>query len=288
LIYLICTTTTLFWLSSADYWKKDIIFLASLMMKISQLKRHLKCCFNEYIELMIYQASLYSIKILNSSSFFESFFANDWTFLFNCSSSITFRSTIKANESIRMLSDIFVFSVYTYRMTDSSDYSWLSLLIITSCLQSSSWSSSSWIRTFTLVWALILTSSSMKALANICRLLELKIYLITWIRHWSSLAKLWSKHENKWWIKLISIERKSITRSNQRCFWMNETSLQQNSSRNWMTRCLIHFRSLSLLTHSISWNYQRLCVYMTYFIQSFFILSSMIFCLIKRMNLWNQ
>ncbi len=118
--------------------KKDIIFLASLMMKISQLKRQLKFCFNEYIELMIYQASLYLIKILSSSSFFESFFANDWTFLFNCSSFITFRLMIKANESIRMLSDIFVSSVHTYRITDSSDYSWLSLLIITSCLQSSS------------------------------------------------------------------------------------------------------------------------------------------------------
>ncbi len=47
------------------------------MMKISQLKRQLKCCFNEYIELTIYQASLYLIEILNSSSFFESFFAND-------------------------------------------------------------------------------------------------------------------------------------------------------------------------------------------------------------------
>jgi len=37
--------------------KKDIIFLASLMMKISLSKRQLKCWFNEYIELMIYQAS---------------------------------------------------------------------------------------------------------------------------------------------------------------------------------------------------------------------------------------
>ncbi len=129
-------TTTLFWLSFANCQKKNIIFLASLMMKISQLKRQLKCCFNEYIELMIYQASLYSIKILSSFSFFESFFANDWAFLFDYSSSITLRLMIKANESIRMLSDIFISSVHTCRMTDSSDYSWLSLLIITSCLQS--------------------------------------------------------------------------------------------------------------------------------------------------------
>ncbi len=188
------------------------------MIKISQSKKQLKCCFNEYIELTIYQASLYSIEILSSSSFFESFFANDWAFLFDCSSSITLRSTIKANKSIRMSSDIFVSSVYTCRTTDSSDYSWSSLSTITSCLQSSSWFSSSWTRTFILVWASILTSSSMKAFANVCRLLELKIYSITWIEHWSSLAKLWSKHESKWWIRLTSIERKSITRSNQRCF----------------------------------------------------------------------
>ncbi len=219
------------------------------MMKISQSKRQLKCCFNEYIELTIYQASLYSIEILSSSLFFESFFANDWAFLFDCSSSITLRSTIKANESIRMSSDIFVSSVHTCRTTDSSDYSWSSLSTITSCFQSSSWFSSSWTRTFTLVWASILTSSSMKAFANVCRLLESKIYSITWIRYWSSLAKLWSKHENKWWIKLTSIERRSITRLNQRCFWMNETSLQRDLSKNWMTRCLTHFRSLSLLTH---------------------------------------
>ncbi len=167
------------------------------MMKISQSKRQLKCCFNEYIKLTIYQASLYSIEILSSSSFFKSFFANDWAFLFNCSSFITFRSTIKVNKSIRMLSDIFVSSVYTCRTTDLNDYSWLSLLTITSCLQSFSWLFSSWTRTFTLIWASTLTSSSMKALANVCRLLESKIYLITWIRHWSSLAKLWSKHENK-------------------------------------------------------------------------------------------
>ncbi len=35
------------------------------MMKISQSKRQLKCCFNEYIKLTIYQASLYSIEILS-------------------------------------------------------------------------------------------------------------------------------------------------------------------------------------------------------------------------------
>ncbi len=202
------------------------------MRKISQSKRQLRCCFNEYIELMIYQASLYSIEILSSSSFFESFFANDWAFLFDCSSSIIFRSMIKTNESIRMSSDIFVSSVHTCRTTDSSDYSWLSLLTIMSCLQSSSWLSSSWTRTFTLVWASILTSSSMKALANVCRSLESKIYLITWIEHWSSLAKLWSKHESKWWIRLTSIERRSITRLNQRCFWMKETSLQRDLSRS--------------------------------------------------------
>ncbi len=209
------------------------------MMKISQSKRQLKCCFNEYIELTIYQASLYSIEILSSPSFFESLFANDWAFLFDCSSSITFRLTIKANESIRMSSDIFVSSVHTCRTTDSSNYSWSSLSTITSCLQSSSWLSSSWTRTFTLVWASTLTSSSMKALANVCRLLEPKIYSITWIEHWSSLAKLWSKHESKWWIKLTSIERRSIMRSNQRCFWMKETSLQQDLSRSWMTKCSI-------------------------------------------------
>ncbi len=172
------------------------------------------------------------IKILSSSSFFESFFANDWAFLFDCSSFIIFRSTIKVNESIRMLSDIFVSSVHTCRMTDSSDYSWLSLLIITSYLQSSSWFSSSWTRAFTLIWASILTSLSMKAFANVCRSLELKIYSITWIRHWSSLAKLWSKHKSKWWIRLTSIERRSIMKLNQRCFWMNKTSLQQDLSKN--------------------------------------------------------
>ncbi len=237
---------------------------------------------------MIYQASLYSIEILSSSLFFESFFVNDWAFLFNCSSSITLRLMIKANKSIRMLSDIFVSSVHTCKMTESSDYSWLSLSTIMSCLQSSSWSFSSWTRTFILVWASILTSLSMKALANVCRLLESKIYSITWIRHWSSLAKLWLKHENKWWIKLTSIERKSIMRLNQRCFWTNETSLQRNLSKNWMTRCSTHFRLLSLLTHFISWNYQRLCIYMMYFIQSFFILSLITLCLIKRMNLRDQ
>ncbi len=209
------------------------------MMKISQLKRQLKCCFNEYIKLTIYQASLYSIEILSSSSFFESFFANDWAFLFDCLSSITLRSTIKANESIRMSSDIFVFSVHTCRTTDSSDYSWLSLSTITSCLQSSSWLSSSWTRTFTLVWASTLTSSSMKALANVCRSLESKIYSITWIEYWFSLAKLWLKHESKWWIRLTSIERRSIIRLNQRCFWMKETSLQRDLSRSWMTKCSI-------------------------------------------------
>ncbi len=187
-----------------------------------------------------------------------------------------------------MSSDIFVLSVHICRTTDLSDYSWLSLSTITSCSQSSSWSSSSWTRTFILVWALTLTSSSMKALANDCRLLESKIYLNKWTRHWSSLVKLWSKHKNKWWIKLISIERRSITRLNQRCFWMNETLLQRDLSKNWMIRCLTHFRSLSLLTHSISWNYQRLCVYMMYFIQNFFVLLLITLYLIKRMNLQSQ
>ncbi len=226
------------------------------MMKISQSKRQLKCCFNEYmIELMIYQASLYSIKILSSSSFFESFFANDWAFLFDCSSFITFKSIIKVNESIRMLSDIFVSSVHTCKMTDLSDYLWLSLLIIISCLQSFSWFSSSWTRAFILIWASTLTSSSIKAFANICRSLKSKIYSITWIKHWFSLAKLWSKHESKWWIRLTSIERKSIMKLNQRCFWINKTSLQWDLLKNWITKCLTYFRSLSLLTYFISWNY---------------------------------
>ncbi len=258
------------------------------MMKKSQLKEQRKCWFSEYIKLMIYSASLYLTEIRNSPLFYESFFANDWAFLFDCSSSIILRSTIKANESIRTLSAICVSSVRTCRTTDSSDYSWLSLSTITSCSQSSSWLSSSWTRTFILVWALTLTSSSMKALANACRLIKPRIYSITWIKHWSSLAKLWSKHESKWWIKLTSIERKSIMRSNQRCFWTNETSLQRDLSKSWMTKCLIHFKSLTLLTHSINWSYQTLCIYTTCFIQTFFVLPSMTLCLIKRMNLRNQ
>ena len=258
------------------------------MIKKSQSKKQRKCWFSEYIKLMIYSASLYLTEIRNSSLFYESFFANNWAFLFDCSSSIIFRSTIKANKSIRILSAICVSSVHTCKTTDSSDYSWLSLLTITSCSQSFSWLSSSWIKAFILIWASILTSLSMKALANACRLIKSRIYSITWIKHWSSLAKLWSKHESKWWIKLISIKRKSITRSNQRCFWTNETSLQRNLSKSWMTKCLIYFKSLTLLTHSINWNYQTLCIYTTCFIQIFFILSSMILCLIKRMNLRNQ
>ncbi len=237
---------------------------------------------------MIYSASLYLIEIHNSSLFYKSFFVNDWAFLFDCSSSIILRSTIKANESIRTSNAICVSSVHTCRTTNSSDYSWSSLLTITSCSKSSSWFSSSWTRAFILVWASILTSSSMKALANACRSIESRIYLITWIKHWSSLAKLWSKHESKWWIKLTSIERKSITRLNQRCFWMNETSLQQDLSKSWMTKCLIHFKSSTLLTHSINWNYQTLCIYTTCFIQIFFILPSMTLCLIKRMNFRSQ
>jgi len=128
----------------------------------------------------------------------------------------------------------------------------------------------------------------MKAFANACRLIESRIYLNKWTKHWSSLVKLWQKHENKWWIKLISIERRSITRLNQRCFWMNKTSLQQDSSKNWMTRCSILFRSLISLTHSINWNYLRLCVYTMYFIQSFFVSSSMTLCRVRRMNLRSQ
>ncbi len=173
-------------------------------------------------------------------------------------------------------------------MTDLSDYSWSSLLTITFCSQSFSWFSSSWTRAFILIWALILTSSSMKALANACRLIESRIYLNKWTRYWFSLMKFWSKHDNKWWIKLTSIERKSITRLNQECFWMNEILLQRNSSKNWMTRCLTLFKSLISLTHSINWNYSKLCVYMMYFIQSFFVSSSMILCLIRRMNSQDQ
>ncbi len=153
------------------------------MMKKSQSKEQRKCWFSEYIKLMIYSASLYLTEICNSSLFYESFFANNWAFLFNCLSFIIFRSTIKANESIRTSSAICVSSVHTCKTTDSSDYSWLSLSTITSCSQSSSWFSSSWTRTFILIWALILTSLSMKALANACRLIELRIYLITWIKH---------------------------------------------------------------------------------------------------------
>ncbi len=139
---------------------------------------------------------------------------------------------IKVNESIRTSKDIFNSSVCICKMTDLSDYSWLSLSTITFCSQSSSWSSSLWTRTFILVWASTLTSSSMKAFANACRLIESRIYLNKWTRHWSSLVKLWSKHKNKWWIKLTSIERRSITRSNQRYFWMKETSLQRDLSRS--------------------------------------------------------
>ncbi len=157
-----------------------------------------------------------------------------------------------------------------------------------SCSQSSSWLSSSWTRTFILIWASTLTSSSMKAFANACRSIESRIYLNKWTRHWSSLMKLWSKHENKWWIKLINIERKSIIKLNQECFWTNKTLLQRDLSKNWMTRCLIHSRSQILLTSFINWNYQTLCIYIMYFIQSFFVLSSMTFCLIRRMNSWDQ
>ena len=132
------------------------------MMKISQSKKQLKCCFNEYIELMIYQTSLCSIKILSSSSFFESLFANDWAFFFNCLLFIIFRLMIKVNESIKMLKNIFVSFVFTYKMTDSSDCSWLSLLIIISCFQSFSWFSSLWIRAFILVWMLWMCQNWLK------------------------------------------------------------------------------------------------------------------------------
>ncbi len=158
------------------------------MMKILLSKRQLKCWFNEYIELMIYQASYYLIEVCNSSLYYESFFANDWAFFFNCSSFIILRSTIKANKSIRTSSDIFDSSVHICRMTDLSDYSWSSSSTITSCSQSSSWLSSSWTRTFILVWASTLTSSSMKAFANACRSIVSRIYLNKWTRHWSLLG----------------------------------------------------------------------------------------------------
>ncbi len=154
---------------------------------------------------------------------------------------------IKANESIRTSSDIFDSFVHICRMTDLSDYSWLSLLTITSCSQLSSWLSSSWTRAFILIWASTLTSSSMKAFANACRLIESRIYLNKWTRHWSSLMKLWSKHENKWWIKLTSIERRSIMRLNQRCFWTNETSLQRDSSKKLNDKMLDSFQIIDLV-----------------------------------------
>ena len=139
---------------------------------------------------------------------------------------------IKVNKSIRMLSNIFDSSVCICKMIDLSDYSWLSLSTITFYHQSFSWFSSSWTKAFILIWASTLTSSSMKALMNACKLIESRIYLNKWIKHWFSLMKLWLKHKNKWWIKLTSIERKSITKLNQRCFWMKETSLQRNFSRS--------------------------------------------------------
>jgi len=119
----------------------------------------------------------------HSSLYYESFFANDWAFLFDCSSSIILKLMIKANESIRTSSDIFNSSVCICRTTDLSDYSWSSLSTITSCSQSSSWSSSSWTRAFILIWALILTSLSMKVLANACRSIQSRIYLNKWTRH---------------------------------------------------------------------------------------------------------
>ncbi len=58
------------------------------------------------------------------------------------------------------------------------------------------------------------------------------------------------------WIQNVNSKLNStislITRSNQRCFWMNKTLLQRDSSKNWMIRCLILFRSSISLTHSIN------------------------------------
>ncbi len=76
------------------------------------------------------------IETFNLSSFYESFFAKDWALIFNYSLSITLKSMIKVNESIRMLKDIFDSSVHTCRMTELSYYSWLSSLIIMLCSQS--------------------------------------------------------------------------------------------------------------------------------------------------------
>ncbi len=167
------------------------------MMKKSQQKKQLNCCFNEYIKFMIYQTSLYLIEILSSLSFSESHFANDWAFFFNYSSSIIFKSMIKVNKSIRTSNNIFVSSVHICRMTDLNDCQWLNLLTTMLCSQSSTWLSSSWTRVFILIWTSILTSLNMKTFTSACRLHESRIYSITWIKHWHSLVKLWSNHENK-------------------------------------------------------------------------------------------
>jgi len=99
-----------------------------------------------------------------------------------------------------------------------------------------------------------------------------------------ALIKTWKQMMNQ-----ANKHRKKINYKIKSRMFLNERNIvTARSSKNWMTRCSILFRLLISLTHFINWNYSRLCVYMMYFIQSFFVSSSMIFCLIREMNLQSQ
>ncbi len=99
-----------------------------------------------------------------------------------------------------------------------------------------------------------------------------------------ALIKAWEQMMNQ-----ANKHRKKVNYKIKSKMFLNEWNIiTARSFKKLNDKMLDSFQITESVTHSISWNYQRLCIYMMYFIQSFFVLSSMILCLIKRMNLRSQ
>ncbi len=96
-----------------------------------------------------------------------------------------------------------------------------------------------------------------------------------------ALIKTWKQMMNQ-----TNKHRKKINYKIESKMFLNEQNIiTAKSFKKLNDKMLNSFQITESVDSFISWNYQRLCIYTTYFIQNFFILSLITFCLIKRMNL---
>ncbi len=181
-------------------------------MMTFQLKKWFESCYETSINCMIYSVLLFWTETFNSYWLCERVFASDWESQLIYSQFIIQRSTIKWNESIKMLNANLEFTAITCKTTESNEYLWWNSATISISSWSSQWLLSTSIKIFILEWVSIQIQLTIKSLMNDWKLEKQMILSFEWKSYWASIINNWKRWSWSLKHKSININETSFIR----------------------------------------------------------------------------